>query len=408
MKELHIFLLLFFATAAAPIAGGQQSNPLTLDQALARARTRAPQILAAQARIAEARGRLAGASVLLQENPIVASSAGPRFSTTGDTIDFDVSLSQSFELGGRRAARIGGARAGIERETATSQDVVRQLLRDVSVAFARALAAKERVRVATSSSKITGDLLQSMDRRYQAGDVPILNVNLAHNGAARARADVQSSQAAYVSALGDLRILLGMTGDEPAEVTGDLHDRRRFDLASLMERTGDRPDLRALAAERQEAQAEVRLGNGFRSPTIAPAATYKRDQGDNVVQGGLSFTLPVFNRGQELQAVGLARTRRLDQEIAATKLAVSVEVRTAYDVYNFDVAAVEELERDAIPSLEENETLARRSLEEGEIGLAELLLVRRETFDLRTIYTERLLDAAVAGIELEARAGVLQ
>ena len=69
-------------------------------------------------------------------------------------------------------------------------------------------------------------------------------------------------------------------------------------------------------SRKEEAQADVRLGNGFRSPTIAPAFTYKRDQGDNVVQGGLSFTLPVFNRGQELQAVGLARTRRLDREIA--------------------------------------------------------------------------------------------
>ena len=109
-----------------------------------------------------------------------------------------------------------------------------------------------------------------------------------------------------------------------------------------------------------------------------------------------------------MQAVGLARTRRLDLEIAAAKRAVSVEVRTAYDVYNFDVAAVEELERNAISSLEENENLARRSFEEGEIGLAELLLIRRETLDLRTIYTERLLEAAIAGIELESRAGVLQ
>jgi cobalt-zinc-cadmium efflux system outer membrane protein len=83
-------------------------------------------------------------------------------------------------------------------------------------------------------------------------------------------------------------------------------------------------------------------------------------------------------------------------------------VRAAFDVYNLQAAAVEELERDALPSLEENETLARRSFEEGEIGLAELLLIRREGFDLRAIYTERLLEAAIAGIELESRAGVLQ
>jgi cobalt-zinc-cadmium efflux system outer membrane protein len=191
-------------------------------------------------------------------------------------------------------------------------------------------------------------------------------------------------------------------------VAGDLRERRRFDLDSLMARAVERPDLRALAAERSEAQADVRLGRGFRWPTVAPAFSFKRDEGDRIVQGGLSFTLPIFNRGQELQAVGEARTRRLEREIEASKRAVAVEVRTALEVYNMQVAAVEELERDALPSLEENETLARRSFEEGEIGLVELLLIRRDAFETRTSYAERLLEAAVAGIEVEARAGILQ
>jgi cobalt-zinc-cadmium efflux system outer membrane protein len=405
---LKISLLLLIAVLAVPATWSQQTALMTLDQALARARIRAPQTLIARERIEEARGRLAGASVRQQDNPVIGSSVGPRFAPTGDTVDFDVSLSQQFEMGGRRAARIAGASAGIERETATSRNVLRQLLRDVGVAFSRALAAKERLSFATTSSKIADELLQSMERRYQAGDVPILDVNLARNSSARARADVRFAQAAYTSAVGDLRILLGMSSDEQIEVAGNLRDRRRYDLASLMEKAGDRPDLRALEAERKEAQADVRVGNGYRSPTVAPALTYKRDQGDNVIQGGVSFTLPVFNRGQELQAVGLARTRRIDQEIMATERAVSVEVRTAYEVYNLQVAAVEELEREALPGLEENETLARKSFEEGEIGLAELLLIRRDALDLRTLYTERLLEAAVAGIELETRAGVLQ
>jgi cobalt-zinc-cadmium efflux system outer membrane protein len=408
VRKVKAALLLLVACITVPITSAQQSELMTIDQALARARTRAPQIIAAEDRIAEARGRLAGASVFLQDNPTVETSVGPRFSPNGDTIDYDVTLSQSLELGGRRGARIAGARAGIERETATSRDVVRRLLRDVSIAFARALAAKERLRLAEASSKLAGELFQSMERRYQAGDVPILDVNLARNSAARTRAEIRSTQAAYSSAIGDLRILLGMTHDEPLNISGELRDRRRFDLSTLMAKAGDRSDLRALAAERSEAQADVRLGQGFHWPTVAPAFSFKRDQGDSVVQGGLSFTLPVFNRGQELQAVGQARSHRLERELEATKRAVSVEIQTAFDVYQFQVAAADELERNALPSLEENETLSRRSFEEGEIGLAELLLIRREGFDLRTTYTERLLEAAVAGIELESRAGVLQ
>lgn len=385
---------------------GQQS--LTLGDALARARSRAPQILAAKDRIDEARGRLTGASVLFQENPVLESSVGPRYSPNGETIDYDISLAQPFELGGRRGARIAGARAGVERETETGRDVARRLLRDVGVAFNRGLAMKERFRLAEESSKIADELFQSMNRRYEAGDVPILDVNLARNSLARARAEVRGAQASYASAIGDLRILLGMSNEEPLEIAGDLHDRKQFELSTLIAKAGDRPDLRALAAEKSEAQADVRLGSGLRWPTIAPAFSFKRDQGDRVVQGGVAVTLPIFNRGQELQAVGLARTRRVERELEATKRALSVEVRTAYDVYKLQVAAVEELERDALPSLAENETLARRSFEEGEIGLAELLLIRRDAFELRSVYTDRLLEAAIAGIELEYRAGVLQ
>lgn len=385
---------------------GQQS--MTLDDALVRARSRAPQILAARDRIDEARGRLTGASVLLQENPIVEGTVGPRYSPNGDTTDYDITVSQPLELGGRRGARITGARAGVERETAASRDVARRLLRDVSVAFTRGLAAKERLSLAEASSKIADELFRSMNRRYQAGDVPILDVNLARNSAARARAEVRAAQAAYALAIGDVRIFLGMSADESLEIAGDLHDRKRFDLTALAAKAVDRADIATLDAEKSEAQADISLGKGFRWPTVAPAFSYRRDQGDRVVQGGVSFTLPVFNRGQELQAVGRARSRRIERELDSTKRAVSVEVRTAYDVYNLQVAAVEELERDALPSLSENETLARRSFEEGEIGLAELLLIRRESYELRGVYTDRLLEAAVAGIELESRAGVLQ
>ena len=401
-------LISALAMSVVTVAAAAQQGVMTLDQALARARTQAPQILAAQGRVTEARGRLAGASVLFQENPVIETTAGPRFSPSGDTTDYDLSVSQPFELGGRRSARIAGANAGVERESANARDVLRRLLRDVSVAFARGLAAKERLRLAESSSKIAGELFQSMNRRYEAGDVPILDVNLARNSGARSRAEVHVAQAAYIAAIGDLRILLGMTSEEPLEVTGDLRDRSRFELSSLMARATDRADLHALAAERNEAVADVRLGKGFQWPTVAPFFSFKRDQGDRVVQGGISLSLPLFNRGQELRAVGQARASRLERELAANKRAVSVEVQTAYDAYNLQLAAVEELERDALPSLEENETLARRSFEEGEIGLAELLLIRREGFELRSAYAERLLEAAVAGIELQARAGVLQ
>ena len=109
-------------------ASNAQETSMTLDQALARARQRAPRVLAAQDQVREARGRLTGASVLLQENPVVETMAGTRYSAGGNTTDYDVSIAQPIELGGRRAARIAGAQADVDRETVTRRNAVRRLL----------------------------------------------------------------------------------------------------------------------------------------------------------------------------------------------------------------------------------------------------------------------------------------
>jgi cobalt-zinc-cadmium efflux system outer membrane protein len=83
-------------------------------------------------------------------------------------------------------------------------------------------------------------------------------------------------------------------------------------------------------------------------------------------------------------------------------------VQTAFTVHGQRLKAVEELEKSALPLLDENESLARRGYEAGEMALAELLLVHRETLETRREHLERLLEAAVAAVAVEASAGVLE
>jgi cobalt-zinc-cadmium efflux system outer membrane protein len=87
---------------------------------------------------------------------------------------------------------------------------------------------------------------------------------------------------------------------------------------------------------------------------------------------------------------------------------VANEVTTALDIYERKIQAAEELARNAVQSLDENETLARRSYEEGEINVLDLLLIRRDMFETRLLYLNQLLDAALARVVVEARAGVLK
>src|SRR5437660_9643853 len=74
----RLWLTALISGVLFPCAASGQTQVVTLQQALELARRRAPVILAARDRINEARGRLAGARILLRENPVLNISAGPR------------------------------------------------------------------------------------------------------------------------------------------------------------------------------------------------------------------------------------------------------------------------------------------------------------------------------------------
>lgn len=393
------FVLLGAGFAAA------EDGSLTLEQALALARERGPALLAARERVEEARGRLLGASALLRENPSIEGAAGRRSSEDDDSFAGDVAVLQSFELGGRRAARIRGAEASLANASAAADDALRRALREVAETFQRAVHAREHLRLAREAETVASDIVSIAERRYRADDVPVLDVNLARSALARARAERLAVEAEQAASLGALRVRLGMRGEEALAVEGELRAQPPLALAELLARVDARPDLKALEAELREGEAELALARGAAWPELGLGARYERDEGDDIVLGALTFTVPLFDRGQGERAEAGARIRRLRLELEAARRAAGSEVRTAFDVAERHAAAVAVLERDALPLLDENERLSRRSYEAGQIGLADLLLVRREILETRSEYLDRLLEAAIAAIDLEASAG---
>src|SRR5215475_3768962 len=331
MAHRWTVFLVFLATSVV-VRANAQTGPLTYEQALERARSRAPLILSAQDRIAEARGRLLGAKVLLRDNPVLSFSGGPRYTNGSDLIDSEVGLSQSFELGGRRRSRIEEAQADVDREAAASRNTVRQLLGDVSIAFWQAVAAGEQVRVSGNANQVALELRDSMQKRYEAGDVAVLDLNIARTAAGRAQNALRRAESEQARALGELRILLGMTSSELLVVQGNLTEHNPYDLNQLIAEATKRPDLEATAAELRQAEADVQLGRGSAWPDVGLGFRYGRDEGDKIARGELSFTLPVFSRGQDLRATGEARSTRLRRELQAGRMAVANEVITAFHI----------------------------------------------------------------------------
>jgi cobalt-zinc-cadmium efflux system outer membrane protein len=386
----------------------QAQIPLTFQQALTMARERAPRVAVARARIDEARGRLAGAAVRFRDNPVIDASAGPRWLETGNVTDYEFGLSQTFELGKRRDARIAGAEAGIARETAVSDATIRQLVRDVAMAYVQVLLAQKRVEVLEAAEIVARKALDVSERRFRAGDIALLDVNLARGSAARAASQTRGAQAARTTAVGDLKALLAWSDPADPQPVGTLNELIRAGLDVEIVAPIERPEVQSLVAEAAEARAEISLGKTLKKPDLGFGMRIKRDEGHQAAAGVVSIAIPLFNSGQEQIATGTARERRADLERTAVMSELDLRAQSARAAFTLRVSATEPLERDVLPGLEENERLAQRSFEVGELSLTDMLLIRREFVDTRLQYLEALAEAAAASIDWQMAAGVLR
>jgi outer membrane protein, heavy metal efflux system len=383
-----------------------QGRTMTLAEVLARAREQAPQVVSARLALEETRARLAGASANPKANPQIDGAVGNRNGPGTRFTDFEIGFGQAFEPGSRRSARIDGANAAIAQSSANIDEVTRAMLRQAASAYFRAVYANERIKLLNAAYDLASSVASAADRRFKAGDIAVLDVNLARASLARVRADREGAEASKSLALGELRQLLRL--DDNTDVDGSLSSPSPADLNAALQSASQRPELRALEAGVQEAEAELRLGQSFTKPDYGVGVRYSREEGDHIVLGGMTVSLPIFSKGQEQQAAGSARAARLRAELDAARARVQTELRASFGAYNRRLAAVQALETEAIPGLDENERLTTRSFEVGQLGLPELLLIRREILETRFQYLDALLEAVLARIDLDASAGILR
>jgi cobalt-zinc-cadmium efflux system outer membrane protein len=383
-----------------------QTRMLTLAEVLTWAREQAPQIVSARLALEETRGRLIGASVRFQTNPEIDASLGNRNSPDSRFTDFGLGFGQMFEPGSRRSARVDSANAAIAQGSANVDDTTRAVLRLAAVAYYRALHANERIRLLDATQGLAAGVYSVADRRYRAGDIAVLDVNISRASLARVRAEREAAEASRTLALGDLKQLLRL--DQDIGVQGTLARPSEAELSVVLQAASQRPELRALEAAIQEAEADIRLSGTFTKPEYGLGVRYSHEEGDQIVLGNLRFSLPVASKGQELRAVSTARATRLRAELDAARTRIQLEVRAAFDAYTRRLAAIRILETDAIPGLDENETLSTRSFDVGQLGLPELLLIRREILETRSQYLDALLEAALARIDLDASSAILR
>ncbi|MBC7685279.1 MAG: TolC family protein [Bdellovibrionales bacterium] len=368
---------------------GHAADAPSFGSLLQQAQVNAPQLLeqAANVRAASADMRQAGvwlnpALNAVSEN-IGASQGG--VSQREDT----VSVTQAFEIGGKRAARVEAgqrrsvAASALERQTRVG------FANDLAIAYATAEAMQQRQAVAQAELTRARDDLRAADALVKAGREANLRLAQARAGAAAAEAAVETASAELTGALERLGALAGA----PEPYTRIVHPLlgtapRQLPVAQWI--PDDAPALATATAERDALNALIRIEQKRVLPDLGVTLGMRRfastDQKAATI--GVSLTIPLFDRNKDGIDAARERANSAAMRMETTRLNAVAAHRSA-------VAQVGAAER-RLQAAEQGEAAALEAYRLGRIGydagktaLLELLAIRRQLSEA----TERTIAA---------------
>lgn len=394
--------------ATAPVA-------LTLDQAIRLAETANPEVRSREAQLEAAEGYRREADALLFNNPELSTDRTRRRAAgvEGRASEWSVGIAQPFETGGQQARRRQAASASLDALRAEIDEARRLARADATLRFNAVLAAQRRVRLEQRSVELFDGTSQAVAKRRIAGEDTRLDANVALIEAERARNALAVSTEQLLDARVELATALQMSPATLPVVSGELiapaGEPLPYGLDELLVSAQSQPGLRALAAREDAARAKYGVERASRYPDVTVGINVGRegptDGRERVTTLSVSVPLPLFKRNDA--AVGQAYSEMTQAAIERATLVRDgqAQVRRLWSRLDSQRERVMRLQRAMISAASDNQQLAARSRQAGQIGLLDQLIVNRQTLDAERDLNEALADYHTTRIELENAAG---
>lgn len=215
--------------------------------------------------------------------------------------DFSIGLTQLFELGGKRKARVRVAEAA-QCETSWNLEIAKcDLYANVMHAFIDTALAQEKLALANDFQSIAEQSLTCTTSKISCGKVPLLDVKKAEIALKMAKLNYNKRFADLQRAKSDLASLWNSNQPQFGRVEYDL-----FNIAppspyyQLMEELEKNPELARAHVEVSKAWEIVRLEQARRIPDMAVyvGVCTTRNLHDPSLSLGVNIPLPIFDRNQ--------------------------------------------------------------------------------------------------------------
>jgi cobalt-zinc-cadmium efflux system outer membrane protein len=392
--------------AFAPSA---QAQSVTVEQLVATALERSPELLAARAEIAVVAGEVTQAA--LRPNPMLAAS---QEQGSGGMMTTNVGVEWPLDMF-RRPARIAAAQSATEVTSLSIRDRERLLAATVREQVGRLLAAQRTLDVLTESLTAARRLRDLLDRRVTEGGTTKLDANLAAVEAMRLEADMALAAGDIAAALIELKATVGLAPDAPLTVADSLEGLAAAPAVPRLTPTAAleaRPDLREAigridvadrraAAARQDARTDVTLAAGYTRSALGfdqfglTAAGTRAPIHDifHTVTIGARVTLPVRNRNEGTLAALEAERKGAEALFTARQRAARADIDAAV-ARERDTRRAVELYATSIRTLaRQNVDVMLEAYDLGRFPLSDVLAEQRRYLDVEAGYTAVLTRA---------------
>ena len=400
----------------------QTTAGISFDQLAQTALAQNKGLQAAREQLRQAEGRLKQAALRPNPSLDVSSATDVLFANEGEN-GFGVTLSQPFELGGKRAKRIQVAEAAVELAKAEIADSERQLIGQLRAAYLRAAETAARLNFFESNRGLNQQMAQVMTVRLSSGDASRLESHLLQAENNRLEAQRLSAESQLMQEMFELRKLAGISpADEfSLEALPTTVSRSRETESDLIEAAfRNRPDLRAARVREALANAGVILARAQVAPTIVGSVRYGRDpnisrfatatqprafEKDSVLEFGVSIPLPLWNREQGSIQEAASKVSQATAEREALENTIRMEVTVASRRYESAVRSLELIRGGVVGEAEAGFSITQLAYRLGDAKLTDVIFQQRSLIDAQLAELAAQAELAIAQANLDLALG---
>lgn len=382
---------------STPAPHAAPTRTLFLSQALSRAASSSPGLAVADREIGAASGR--GIQSLARQNPELSfeldNAFGSKAKRNLDAAETTLQISQLFELGGKREARMAIAAAEIDAARWDRAATRLQILAETAEVFARTLGAQRRFAAIEEQVADLDRLTPLLQKRVDAGASSGAEISRGRLATEITRVELVKADAAFLSARRELSVLIGEQAPSFASVGGDLwRIGSPPSFESLMSRTLQTPQLTRFTAVKAQRRAGLAAAQAKAVPDITAGVGWRHYEEDksNAAIVSLRVPLPVFDRNQGGVVEAQETLAKTDAERNVARNALIVLVGRYYEALRAFYDEARLIRANVIPVAREAYDSIRAGYGEGRYSLLELL-------DARTALSEvelREIDALVS------------